>query len=72
MNGANSTTRKINLTLTEDDERAGKVCAHDPTCIVVQQHRVTGRQILTMFECEEGAQLPDGVRIHSCLQGKMR
>jgi len=73
MSGSSSTTqKKINLTLTEDDEREGKVLVHDPACIMVQQHRVAGRQIMTMFECQEGAEFPEGCRMHSCLQGKMQ
>jgi len=57
----------IDVALTEDDERPGRVLAHRPDCPVVARHRKQDRMIMTMF----GVELPiPEARLCSCLQEK--
>lgn len=56
---------EYDVTLTEDDERPGKLLAHRPDCPMVSRHRDEDRPLMTMFGCE--GPLPFDVRQHECL-----
>jgi len=56
--------QKINFTLTKNDDDS--VLAHDPKCPMVQEHRATGKFIVTLYDCQRP--LPPDVEKHKCLE----
>ena len=52
----------IDISLTEGED--GHVLMHRPDCPMVERHRVEGRPVVTLYDCEL---MPTEVARHDCL-----